>query len=56
MGKLKKKIMKMESRIETLENELRESLKKKDSNTDEINIASHQRKIAETRKQLSELM
>jgi len=55
MGKVKKKIMKLESRIETLENELIESLTKKDSKTAEINVASHQRKISDARKQLREL-
>lgn len=55
MGKVDKKIAKLKERISTLEKELLDSLTKKDSNTAEINIASHQRKIQEARMELSKL-
>jgi len=55
MGKVEKKKKKMQERIDTLQNELRLSLTKKDSSTAEIDVASHQRKIQELQKQLKEL-
>jgi len=55
MGKIDKKREKLKERIEFLENELRLSLTKKDSNTREINVSSHQRKIQELRIELSKL-
>lgn len=55
MGKVEKKRKKMQERIDTLQNELRLSLTKKDSSTVEIDVASHQRKIQELQKQLKEL-
>lgn len=55
MGKIDKKRKKLLSRIEELENEMTMALTKKDSNTSEISVGDYQRKIAEARKQLSEL-
>lgn len=55
MGKLDKKRKKLQERIDTLQEELRLSLTKKDSSTAEIDVASHQRKIQEAQKKLNEL-
>lgn len=55
MGKIEKKKAKLQERIKTLEEELLSSLTKKDSNTAEINVGSHQRKIQEARTQLQSL-
>lgn len=55
MGKLEKKKLKLQERIDTLQEELRISLTKKDSSTKEINIPSHQRKIQELQKELNSL-
>ena len=52
MGKLEKKKLKLQERIKFLEDELRMSLTKKTSDTKEIDVAGHQRKIAELRKEL----
>jgi len=45
MGKIDKKIKKQKERIASLEEELRVSLTKKDSNTSEISIPEMLRKI-----------
>lgn len=55
MGKLEKKKTRLKERIKSLEDELLLSLTKKDSNTAEINVGSHQRKIQEARTQLQSL-
>lgn len=55
MGKVDKKRKKLQARIDELQEELRLSLTKKDSNTVEIDVASHQRKILDLRKQLQTL-
>ena len=52
MGKLEKKKMRLQERINHLEEELRMALTRKTSNTKEIDVASHQRKIADLRKEL----
>jgi len=46
MGKIDKKRKKLQDRIDTLQEELRVSLTKKDSSTNEMNIPQQQRKIA----------
>ena len=53
MGKLDKKKLKLQERIKFLEDELRMSLTKKTSDTKEIDVAGHQRKISELRKELT---
>jgi hypothetical protein len=55
MGKLEKKKLRFQERIQYLEEELRMSLTKKTSDTKEIDVAGHQRKITELKKQLNEL-
>lgn len=55
MSKLEKKRKKLQERIKVLQDELTLSLTKKSSNTIEIDVAGHQRKIQQMRKQLSEL-
>ena len=55
MGKIEKKKGKLQERISELENELIMSLTKKDSNTEEINVAKHQIKINDLKKQLQEM-
>jgi len=52
MGKLEKKKLKLQERIQYLEKELISSLTKKTSDTKEIDIAGHQRKIGELKKEL----
>ncbi len=52
MSKLDKKKLKIQERISLLESELKSALTKKDSATKEIDIASHQRKIYELKKEL----
>lgn len=52
MNKLEKKRTKIEERIQYLENELRTALTKKTSDVKEIDVAGHQRKISELRKEL----
>lgn len=54
-NKLEKKRKKLVDRITLLEDELRLSLTKKDSNTKEISVSGHQRKIADLRKELGSL-
>jgi len=53
MGKLEKKRVRLQERIKFLEDELRLSLTKKTSNTKEIDVAGHQRQIADLRKELT---
>ena len=55
MNKIEKKKNKLIERIAELENELREALTKKTSNTKEINVPGHQRKIQELRVELSKM-
>lgn len=55
MAKVDKKKKKLLDKIEELENELLLSLTKKDSNTKEINVPGHHRKIQELRDQLAKL-
>jgi predicted nucleic acid-binding Zn-ribbon protein len=55
MGKVDKKKRKLQDRIDTLQEELRNSLTKKDSSTKEIDVASHQRKIQDLQKELNSL-
>lgn len=52
MSKIDKKRKKLLERIETLENDMRISLTKKDSNTVEISIGEYRRKINEAKKLL----
>ncbi len=52
MSKLDKKKLKLQERIKYLEDELVLSLTKKTSDTKEIDVAGHQRKIADLRKEL----
>jgi len=52
MGKLEKKKLKLQERIQFLEAELVSSLTKKTSDTKEIDVAGHQRKISDLRKEL----
>jgi hypothetical protein len=55
MSKVDKKIKKLQERLQTMESELRLSLTKKDSNTKEIDVPTYQRRIQETRLELSKL-
>jgi hypothetical protein len=55
MSKLEKKRNKILKRIEALEEEMRLSLTKKDSNTAEISVSDFNRKIMEAKMQLKEL-
>lgn len=55
MGKVDKKRQKLVDRINQLQEELRLSLTKKDSNTMEIDVPGHQRKIMELQKQLNNI-
>jgi len=55
MGKIEKKRMKLQERIDFLQHELTTHLTKKSSNTREIDIAGYQRRILEMRKQLKAL-
>jgi hypothetical protein len=55
MGKLDRKKTKLQNRINELQEELRLSLTKKSSNSVEIDVASHQRKITDLRVKLSQL-
>ncbi len=52
MGKLDKKKLRLQEKIKYLEDELTLSLTKKTSTTKEIDVAGHQRKISELRKEL----
>lgn len=53
--KVEKKKRRLLDRIEQLENELRDSLTKKDSATAEISVGDQQRKIAQLKKEYREL-
>jgi predicted nucleic acid-binding Zn-ribbon protein len=55
MSKLEKKKLKLQERIQYLESELRLALTKKTSDTKEIDVAGHSRKIADLRKEFSNL-
>ena len=55
MSKVEKKRKKLLARLTELQSELSLSLTKKSSATAEIDVAGHQRKIEQVRKQLNEL-
>lgn len=55
MANVEKKRKKLNERIAQLEAELRGALTKKDSNTKEIDVPGHTRKIAEARAELAKL-
>lgn len=55
MSKIDKKKTKLQDRINELENELKLALTKKDSNTKEIDVSSHQRKIYDLKVELLNL-
>jgi hypothetical protein len=55
MGKIEKKKIRLQERIDHLQHELTVHLTKKSSNSKEIDIAGYQRRILEMRKQLSKL-
>jgi len=55
MGKVEKKKLRLQERIQTLENELRTSLTKKTSDVKEINVAVHQRKIYDLKLELQKM-
>lgn len=55
MGKIEKKRAKLIEKIEFLENEMKTNLKQKTSSTAEISLSEYQNKIAQLRKQLTEL-
>jgi hypothetical protein len=55
VNKIEKKKSKIQERIDFFEIELRTELTKKTSNTKEINVPAHQRKIQELRVELSKL-
>jgi hypothetical protein len=55
MSKIEKKRKKLQERIEFLENEIREQLTKKTSNTKEISVSDYQRKIQDSKKELLNL-
>ena len=55
MSKIEKKRKKLKERIDTLQEELRLSLTKKDSSTKEIDIPSQMRKIQELTKEFNSL-
>lgn len=53
MSKLEKKKAKLQERIQYLETEMRTALTKKTSDTKEISVAGHTRKIAELKQELT---
>ena len=53
MGKLEKKKLKLQERIDFLQNEMVSALTKKTSDTKEISVGEYQRKILELKKELS---
>jgi len=55
MANVEKKRKKLNERIAELETEMRNALTKKDSNTREIDVPGHTRKIAEARAELAKL-
>ena len=55
MTKIDKKKRKLQERIDTLQEELRLSLTKKDSATAEVSVGDYQRKIQQAREQLAKL-
>jgi hypothetical protein len=55
MSKLDKKKAKLQERIQYLETEMRTALTKKTSDTKEISVAGHTRKIAELTQELNSL-
>jgi hypothetical protein len=55
MGKIEKKKKRLMERIQHLEEEMQNSLVQKTSNVREIDVAEYSRRIAELRKELSQL-
>ena len=55
MAKVDKKKLKLQERIQTLEEELRLSLQKKSSSAAEIDLPGKTRQIAELKKQLNSM-
>lgn len=55
MSNINKKKEKLKTKIDELQKELSESLTKKTSTTKEIDVAGHQRKIHELKKQLQSM-
>lgn len=55
MSKIEKKKRKLQERIDTLQEEMRLSLTKKDSSTKEISLPEYQKKIQELQKELNSL-
>jgi len=55
MGKIDKKRKKLQERINSLQEEMRLSLTKKDSATAEISVGDYQRKIQQAQEQLDKL-
>ena len=55
MSKLDKKKIKIQERIEYLENEMRINLTKKTSNTKEISVSDYQSKIRDLKIELNKL-
>lgn len=53
--KVEKKKKKLQAKIDEMQEELRNSLTKKDSSTVEIDVASHQRKIKDLQTKLNSL-
>ena len=55
MSKIDKKKTRIKEQIEFLENEVKNSLTKKDSNSTEIDIGKYQRRIKDLQSELSKL-
>jgi len=55
MSKIDKKKARIKEQIEFLENEVKNSLTKKDSNTKEIDVGKYQRRIKDLQSELSKL-
>ena len=55
MGKLEKKKLKLQERIDFLQNEMVSALTKKTSDTKEISVGDYQRKIIELKNELKQL-
>ena len=55
MGKIEKKMKKLQDRITEMENEMRISLTKKSSTTVEIDVPTYVRRISEMKKRLKNM-
>lgn len=55
MGKLDKKVLKLQERIKYLEDEMVSNLTKKTSDTKEISVGDYQRKISDLNLELSKI-